>query len=53
MSKKKPELTPVFENDVAAESFDTDAAIDTEGRDMEADIGYEDSTIDLAEQGDL
>ena len=53
MSKDKVEPTAASEEDVAAESFDTDAAIDTEGRDMEADLGYEDSTIDLAKMGDL
>ena len=53
MSKDKPKPTSAFEEDLAAESFDTDAAIDTEGQDMQADVGYEDSTIDLAQMGDL
>ncbi len=54
MSKDKHESTEPTEADVAAEdlaaeSFDTDAAIATDGNDVAAVAGYLDAAADLAQ----
>lgn len=52
MSKGKFKPTRSSEEDLAAESFDTDAAIATHGEDTAAVAGYLDAEVDLDEMGD-
>lgn len=52
MKKDKFKATPSSEEVLAAESFDTDAAIATDGEDVAAVAGYIDAETDLEEMGD-
>ena len=57
MSKHKhdstePTKADVAAEDLAAESFDTDAAIATDGNDVAAVAGYLDADADLVQLGD-